>query len=68
MEPQSVVPVGAWNNPSGPGGILAAGRVFRSDADVVGTPPGDDCLSFYGKAMQWSSWTPHLTEFLAKDS
>ena len=41
-------------------------RVFRSDADVVGTPPGDDCFSFYGKAMRWSNWTPHLTEFLTK--
>ena len=46
--------------------ILTAGRVFRSDADMVGTPPGDDCFSFYGKAMQWSNWTPHLTEFLTK--
>ena len=41
-------------------------RVFRSDADVVGTPAGEDCFSSYGKAMQWSNWTPHLTEFLSK--
>ena len=38
----------------------------ESDADVVGTPPGEDCFSFYGKATQWSNWTPHLTEFLTK--
>ena len=66
MESQSVVPLGAWNNPSRLVGILTAGRVFRSNADVVGTPPGEDCFSFYGKAMQWSNWTPHLTEVLTK--
>ena len=43
-----------------------AGRVFRSNAGVVGTPPGEDCFSFYGKATQWSNWIPHLTEFLSK--
>ena len=61
-----MVPLGALNYPSGSCGNPHAGRVFRSDADVVGTPPGEDCFSFYGKAMQWSNWTPHLTKFLTK--
>ena len=50
--------------PQGLVGILTAGRVFRSDAVVVGTPKGEDCFSFYGKAMQWTNWVPSLTEFL----
>ena len=63
MESQSVVPLGAWNDPCGnPHGRTS----FRSDADVVGTPPGEDCFSCYGKAMQWSKWTPHRTELLTK--
>ena len=57
---------GHGTTPQGLVGILTAGRVFRSDADVVGTPPGEDCFSCYGKAMQWSTWIPHLTEFLTK--
>ena len=52
--------------PQGLVGILTAGRVFRSDAEVVGTPKGEDCFSFYGKAMQWTNWVPSLTEFLTK--
>ena len=48
----------------GHGATLVGGSC--SDADVVGTPPGDDCFSFYGKAMQWSNWTPHLTSSLTK--
>ena len=52
--------------PQGLVGILTAGRVFRSDAEVVGTPKGEDCFSFYGKAMQWTNWAPSLTEFLTK--
>ena len=57
-----MVPLGAWNHPS-----RSCGNPHgRSDADVVGTPPGEDCFSFYGEAMQWSNWTPHLTEFLTK--
>ena len=52
--------------PQGLVGILTAGRVFRSDAEVVGTPNSEDCFSFYGKAMQWTNWVPGLTEFLTK--
>ena len=52
--------------PQGLVGILTAGRVFRSDAEVVGTPNGKDCFCFYGKAMQWTNWVPSLTEFLTK--
>ena len=44
-----------------PGGFLTAGRVFQSDADVVGTPPDQDCFSFYGKAMQWTNCVPGPT-------
>ena len=44
-----------------PGGFLTAGRVFRSDADVVGAPPDQDCFNFYGKAMQWTNWVPGPT-------
>ena len=53
MESQSVVHLGAWNNPFKAlwESSCIAGRFFRSDADVVGTPPGEDCFSFYGKAM-----------------
>ena len=52
--------------PQGLVGILTAGRVFRSDAEVVGAPAGEDCFSFYGKAMQWTNWGPSLSEFLTK--
>ena len=57
MQPQSMVPVGAWNTPSGLVGIPIARRVFRSDAAVMGTPPQNDCFSLYGKAMPWSPTT-----------
>ena len=57
---------GHGTTPSGLVGVLTAGRVFRSDANVVGTPPDDDCYSFYGKACQYTNWTPALTEFLVK--
>ena len=57
---------GHGTTPQGLVGILTAGRIFRSDADVV-FPAGEDyCFSFYGKAMQWSNWTPRLTELLTK--
>ena len=52
--------------PQGLVGIPTAGRVFRSDAEVAGTPTGEDCYSFYGKAMQWTNWVPSLTEVLTK--
>ena len=67
LESQSMVPLKAWNHPSGSCGNPDSRTSFLvSDADVVGTPPGDDCFSFYGKAMQWSNCILHLTEFLTK--
>ena len=57
---------GHGTTPQGLVGIPTAGRVFRSDAEVAGTPTSEDCYSVYGKAMQWTNGVPSLTEFLTK--